>query len=495
MGDISGSSPCLKALVVVAVVVPLASLLNAQVNQTLLDTVIKCDSVVTGVIAEIRSDVGTVTVTENVFGAPVTGEISISPLSVASCVGRSISVGQQEEVLLLLSSTSAAKTYRVVFDGAGLIKIQPDGRSSLIEAITKLGSLSRIHDADELNRAMLALVNSPNPTIQREALRHVVIRIARAPNRIDYASDLIDLLSSHDKSIRMAALRALGRIKAAKGIPKLVETTRDSDVDIAAAASSALVLYETPETASALIALTHNSNPTLRVRGAIDLGNSACRQPEAKAALVALLNDPDVMVREHAPARLIGWLRDSKADDVIPKLIQMLNDPTLAVQTSAALTLGESRKASIVQPLLSVLARPTLDKTLELRTLQSLYMTCEESGDAALDMINKSLHLIVSSLDRCDDWVKAIPIVLILEKSHDPRAVDALTKAAASHPNEATRAEARRILLRKRAVDKRGGGGMRTFVYNRDSVSVATALLFVCPITPQPVSSTALVWR
>jgi len=439
----------------IAVVIAFAASLTCSTatsppTSTLLDALKICDTAVIGVIAAIQDNTATVRVTESVFGPPVAGTISVSPVSLAYCRQQHIEVGANDEVMFWLSSTPASRAY-VAADRSGLMKVSPETRSSLIEATKTLAEISRSKEPDALNRAVLALARSPNPIIQREALRQVFVKVALAPNRKDYADELIALSDSEDKPARLAGLHSLAYLRVPQAIPRLIQATRSDDHEVAAAASAALANYNTPETAAALIALVRSTDPELRIRGAIDLGNSHSRQPEAKAALVALLDDPDARVREHAPGPFVGWLRDRQGDEVVPRLIRMLQDPELKVQTAAATTLGESKKGAIVEPLLEVLARPKLDRTLELRALQSLGLACDNTGNGAVQIIDQHLSLVVAALERSDSWLTAITVIGVLEKSRSPKAYEALEKAAKSHPNEETRAEARRIVARMKS--------------------------------------------
>ena len=345
--------------------------------------------------------------------------------------------------MLLLNSTSTPTAYTVATDGQGRIVLKPETRKADIEAAKKLIEVSRIPDDDKLNRAMLALVKSTNPILRREACSHLSIVIAYAKNRQDYADDLIALLDCEDKDIRVAALSGLQHARAEKAIPQIIELTRATDPQVVEFASMALAQYDTTETVAALITLVQSSKVNLRKRAAIDLDNS--RRPEAKMVLVALLDDPDPGVRELAPRRLTSWLRNGKGDDVIPKLISMLDDPEVKVQTEAASTLGESRKAIIVQPLLDVLARPSLDETLATRALQSLEMVIGGRDDQAKKIINRNLPLIIAALDHGNS-LTASTAIGILAQSRTPEAVSALTAAAENHPRDETRKEALRML-------------------------------------------------
>ncbi len=78
-------------------------------------------------------------------------------------------------------------------------------------------------------------------------------------------------------------------------------------------------------------------------------------RPEAKAALVALMDDPHEDVRAMSPRGLVFLLRQGKADDAVPRLVQMLADPSEKVRARAAEELGEVRDATVVPPLLRLL--------------------------------------------------------------------------------------------------------------------------------------------
>lgn len=418
--------------------------------QSFLQLAGKSETALVGRIVDLKNDAATIQVSETIFGPPVAGVISVAPMSTADCLGRSSSAAAGQEVVLLLKTTGP-KQYAVVGDGEGKMTLRQANRAADLEAARKLIEHSRLKDLDKLHRAMLALVKSRNDILRREACNYVAVEIGNAGNRRDYADQLIAMLALDDKDARFSALIALRDLRVEKAIPSLIQLTRGTDARLADAASVALGQYDTPESVRALLGLLHGPDVALRQRAAIDLGNNS-RRPEAKAALVALLDDPDPRLREMAPRRLTKWLWAEKAEDVVPKLISMLDDPQVKIQTAAAETLGESRLPSIVQPLLDVLARPHLNPTLEVRTLGSLSQAYDRNGTGAVEIIHRGLPRLVAVLERGDNVGGELRTIDLLGRTRTPEALAALKRAAESHPHQETREAARQVLERLAAV-------------------------------------------
>jgi HEAT repeat protein len=406
------------------------------------------DTVVVGKIVGIIGDTATVEVRQIILGSPVAGNILVSPMSVATCLGRSSTGEKGQEVLLLLTATAAPKRYTLAGGGHGMMTLQAASRAADLEAARKLIELSRLKGVDELNRAMLEHVKSGNATLRREACEYVSREIAYAKNRQDYADQLVPLLSADEKEARGAALAALQFIRVEKAIPQMIEATHDKE--LANAASLALAHYDTPESTAALIDLVHGPDVQLRKRAAIDLERS--RRPESIDALLALLDDPEASVREMAPRRLTMWLWYGKGDAVIlPKLIGMLEDRDVKIQAEVAGTLGESYAVSIVQPLLDVLARPHLDPTVEVRALGSLSKAYDRTGTEAPAIIRRGVARIAAVLDRNGNMEGEQRSIDLLGRMKTPEALFALQHAAESHSRQQTRDAARQVLERLKA--------------------------------------------
>jgi HEAT repeat protein len=247
--------------------------------------------------------------------------------------------------------------------------------------------------------------------------------------------------------VRTAALSGLQFARSDEALPLIIEATRDDSPRVVSQASMALGQYDTPESVAALIALTRSPDADIRTRAAIDLDDS--RRPEAKQALKRLLDDPDPTVRAHAPRRFFGLLRRGQADDVVPTLISMLDDPVDEVRAAAAHALGESRNSAAVEPLVGVLQREAIGPGTEDWTLKALALLYTRAGPEARRVIEFNLDLIIASLKR-GQWHASWGAAEILGSAKTPQAIAALEWAAEEHPLPGVRDLAAHLLGRVR---------------------------------------------
>ncbi len=438
----SGLSRCLLgALLLVAA----SHLATARPRTfTVFDLVEQSEFVVSGTVLVVGEESARVALGRVLRGELAAEEITVSPIHVLSDMGRILDFRVGDEAALFLTRADDG-SFTVVASGEGKVGLKPDTRESDLEAIERLIEIAALQGEDAENRAMLAEATAANPLLRAEAHRYIAVRLSHSNLRERYKDDLVALLRHEDDDVRLAALSALRYVRAEEALPLIIEATRDDNLRIVDNASLALAQYDTAESVAALIALTAHADPNVRVRAAIDL--DASRRPEAKEALRRLLDDPDPKVRAHAPKRFVYLLRRREADDVIPKLISMLDDPVDEVQVGAAQALGESLSPLAVRPLLDVLRREDLTADMRDWSVKALECLCIKAGAGVCGPIQENLDLITEAL-KSGQWHASFGAVVILGQIRTPQAVAALQWAADNHPREDIRAHARRSLAR-----------------------------------------------
>lgn len=408
----------------------------------LLDIARESESVVVGSIIEAGKGSAQLKV-ENVLQGPIkTPRITVSNDLVGDCFP-SLNLKAGDKAVLFLKSAAQNSRFVVSDKGHGKVPLGDD-KTKTLAAVQEILRIALLKDEDSTNRAMLAAVISQNQLLRSEARRFISNDLAQSHLIMNYQSDLVRLLEHRDDFVRLAALEGLRLARAPDSIPVLIRMTRESSRDIVESASKALAPYDTAETLKPLIALTRHPDSMVRIRAAIDLGNHS-RKPEAKGALVVLLNDKDDLVRATAPTQLIRWIRNGEADELIPKLMIMLDDPSEAVQSSVVTALAARQRASEVEPLLTILRRREITPQLEGYTIAGLHSLYLYGGPQAQRRIEANLGLVVASFKRGRAPAAASSVAL-LKSARAPEAKAALQWAEKKHPNEHVRNAAKGAL-------------------------------------------------
>ena len=404
------------------------------------------DVVLVGKVRQVGDDSATVLVDTILKGEVTEKVVTVSPITIQHCMGASINIAQGEDVLLLLKRDDEGDL-TVVTGGQGKIGLKPETRADTLAAAERLIAIMAIGDGHPRNKAMIAEAVSPNPKLRAEALRYVTSVISHSKPYDRYKDELVALLRHDDDDVRAAALAGLQFAAAEEALPLIIEATRSANVRVVNNASQALAPYDTADSVAAIIALIAHPKLSVRRRAAVDLTNS--RRPEAKAALMALLDDDNIEMRAFGARRLVLWQRRGEAEDIIPKLIAMLDDPEQNVRVAAARALSESRSPAAVKSLLGVLRPEEIDSTMEAAAVGSLDALYRRAGAEAKGDIDNNLGLIIRSLERGDPSASR-SAVGILDAAGTPEALAALRRAAQDHPREQVRAYAQRCLDRRR---------------------------------------------
>lgn len=412
---------------------------------TMLELAEQSDVVFVGKVTAVGKDTATITIDEVLSGKLDEDSVSVTPIHIQHCVGRSINFSVDEQALVFGKKTGDKRVV-VAADGQGKIKLDPERRKMEIQAAKRMLAITSLEEHKK-NEAMLTVVRSQNERLRSESRRYIVSRISHSKLRDEYKDDLVSLIRDTDPDIQRTGLQGIQFVQAQDAIPRIAELTRSENLGVVSAASMALGQYDTQESVAALIALTKHKEPRMRIRACIDLDNS--RRPEAKEALKQLLDDKDPKVRAMGPRGLVYWLRCNKADDVLPRLIEMLNDVDSEVRASAADKLGECRNSGLVPPLLAALKKEPQDENTKRPILRALYCHYSKGDAKAKELIDKDIQLIVAALKGGgpnDAFGPSFQAVGILSLSPKAEANDALKWAAQSHPNKEIRAYAKRSL-------------------------------------------------
>ena len=414
---------------------------------TMLELAEQSDVVFVGKVTAVADDAATLTIDDVLAGKLDMESVSVSPIHIEHCVGRSINFSMGEQALIFGKKTDG-KQVTVAAGGQGKIKLTPEKQKMDILAAKGMLAIAPLEEHKK-NEAMLALVKDENERLRSESRHYVVSRISHSNLRDQYKSDLVSLIEDADPAIQRTGLQGIQFVRAEDSISRIAELTRSENLGVVSAASMALGQYDTQESVAALIALTKHKNPQTRIRACIDIDRS--RRPEAKEALRQLLDDEDPNVRAMGPRGLVYWLRRNEADDILPRLTEMLSDADPKVRASAADNLGECRNADLVPPLLAALKTEPRDENINRSLLSALYCHYSKGDAKAKELIDKDIQMVIAALKGGgpdDAFGPSFQAVGILNLSCMIEAKNALKWAALSHPNKEIRAYAERSLTK-----------------------------------------------
>ncbi|MFY9261264.1 MAG: HEAT repeat domain-containing protein [Gallionella sp.] len=167
--------------------------------------------------------------------------------------------------------------------------------------------------------------------------------------RIRGQATLLEQLTNKNANVRSNAAWALGDLKDAKAIPKLITLLADNDRNVRGNAVMALGKLKAEAAIPKLIILLADNDGKVRSSAAAALGN--LKAEAAIPKLITLLADDYVYVRSSA-AEALGKLN---AHEAIPKLITLLVDNNVYVRSSAAEALGKLNAHEAIPKLITLL--------------------------------------------------------------------------------------------------------------------------------------------
>ena len=201
---------------------------------------------------------------------------------------------------------------------------------------------------------------------------------------------LIDAAHDDNQLVRSAAVRALGRAKAADAIPILVLSLRDKAGFVYDFAVSALAGMDAPAIIPAMMERLTDNDSEVRRAAATILG--ARKHREAVPGLIAALND-DVLEVGHAAAAALGDIGDPSA---VAPLAAVLENPHTdwAMCINAAQALGKLGDPAAVPALIGIFRRrwdpvPGMNTTPPVR--KNVLEALVQLGDSAVPQLLAAL--------------------------------------------------------------------------------------------------------
>jgi len=251
----------------------------------------------------------------------------------------------------------------------------------------------------------------------------------------DAVKPLSDALQDGSESVRLAAVKALGRIKSAGIIPALMLALDNSSQQVREEAS--VVLQKELDSVgkaggskvlNPIISALGDNNRNVRVVAARLLGEM--KNPKATIPLIQALEDPEADVRE-AAAEALKKIKDPKA---IAPLVHALKSNNAHVREYVVKTLGAFQDHRAIEPMMDVIN----DKDPKVRTA-----VVEVLGDAKDP---RSADLLVKALSDFDEGVRE-KTAESLGKIGSRQAVDALLLRVESDEVNRVRVAAGKALL------------------------------------------------
>jgi HEAT repeat protein len=154
---------------------------------------------------------------------------------------------------------------------------------------------------------------------------------------------LVQLLESPERELRVRAAQLLGLIRDMQAFHPLIRALQDPWYLVRAAAATSLGNLLDPQAADPLLENLHDEHPAVRAAVAGALGQ--LRELRATEPLLALLKEPEDSVRE-AVVRALGRIGDPA---VIGTLVGLLKDRYHGVRAAAITALGSLRVGHLLE--------------------------------------------------------------------------------------------------------------------------------------------------
>jgi len=199
-------------------------------------------------------------------------------------------------------------------------------------------------DEQRATAALHAALRDPVDTIRGHAALSLALRGDTAA-----VSDLLSLLKSDNSSqVRMDAAMALGLIKARPAVNGLIAGLEDQDASVREFSAVALAVIHDPHAVPSLIPLLQDEATNVRLAVAQSLG-SFTDDPRVLEPLVSAL-------RDQKTSRMAATsLARSRNPRLVPRMIELLKDPSPSVRERAAWVLGFKHKRAVVKALRAAL--------------------------------------------------------------------------------------------------------------------------------------------
>lgn len=413
---------------------------------TLWELTEKSDVVFTGQVSEVGRDSAIIKIKEILTGKLDSNTAVVTPITIEEDFGGPVNFKNSENVLIYGNKDNSGQVV-ITAGGHGKIILDPKNVDIETAAAKRILEIASLKEENTKNLAMITLAKSSNKRLRSESQSYIAIKISSSKLRDNYKKELIELINDTDPEIQRTGLQGIQYVKAKEAFSRIVELTHSENLNVVSSASQAIAHYENPDSERVLIELTKHKEGQIRIRAIIDL--SFGRLPESKVALSQLLYDKDPKVRAMAPRGLVRWLRANQANDVLPRLEEMLNDPSAEVRIETAQNLGESRNSSVVKYLIEALKKYPNDANMKRFILQSLGQHSRREKGVTIELIDEVIDLVIDALKNggpTDSFGPAFEAVGILSLSNKPEAIEALRWAAESHPNVTVKSIAARSI-------------------------------------------------
>ena len=244
---------------------------------------------------------------------------------------------------------------------------------------------------------------------------HMAKLLARIPGE-ETEKGLVPTLSDPNKSVRMAAVKALSILKAKSAVPALTNVLRDGDLTVQAAAIDALIEINDPAAVPHLVDVLKDESEQCR-RGAVEVLNEVATT-EAIQDLVAALRDADWWVRVRA-ADALGTIGGEK---VVQAILGLMDDDDVHIRRYAVEILNTIPDGRSVDSLLRALGDD--DWWVRERSIDALGRT----GDPrAIDPLVKMMSIDPEAAPLC---AKALGVI------GDPCVIAPLADLLGREPSE-----------------------------------------------------------
>lgn len=216
----------------------------------------------------------------------------------------------------------------------------PNARVRL-QALRRIGDYSRQRATPHI----LASLEDDDPRVQRLAATMA------AERRLGAAIPVLTTWLSHwDQSMRVTAADALGELGATQATRALVRTLSDPEVKVRLATVRALGRITTDDRREVVPLLARLRDTSSKVRQAVVTALAAKGDRRAVIPLMAILDDPSHRVRLEAVTAL-GTLGDRGAG---PALVRQVRDSNRKVAAAAIETLGKLKYAPATEALVDL---------------------------------------------------------------------------------------------------------------------------------------------
>jgi HEAT repeat protein len=213
----------------------------------------------------------------------------------ASALGKIREASSVDVLLVMLTVEEPENRLRVV-EALGEIR-DPQTVEPLVRCLTDSELTMRVKVAEALGKigspnalpALVCLLNDPNLAVRREAVE--ALEQIGDPQSVGVLGRILEY--DRASEVRLAAARALGRLRDPRGIPAL-QSVLQENTQLCIRACVALGEIGTSEIIGALVPLLDDSLPEVRYHAAVSLGNSG--DTRVLKSLERLLQETDPFV-------------------------------------------------------------------------------------------------------------------------------------------------------------------------------------------------------